>query len=161
MKYSEEIAYSKLVDWCNKAERCHFDIVRKLQSWQALPEFIEACTMRLKKSNLYDDARYASAFAADKSGLQRWGAQKIRLHLKARRIADEYIKEALSELEIDTHRDNIRELLRHKWTSIRGKNEYERTSKLIQFLLRKGFPYDLIREEMKAHKLWLEEFNHL
>lgn len=117
--------------------------------------------MRLKKSNLYDDARYASAFAADKSGLQRWGAQKIRLHLKARRIADEYIKEALSELEIDTHRDNIRELLRHKWTSIRGKNEYERTSKLIQFLLRKGFPYDLIREEMKAHKLWLEEFNHL
>jgi regulatory protein len=161
MKYPEEIAFSKLVDWCNKAERCRFDTERKLKLWGAQSAFIDACIDRLQKRNLLNDARFASAFAHDKSSLQRWGVQKIRTHLKARRVADEYIKEALSMLETETHRENIRELAARRWPSIKGKTDYERTSKLIQFLLRKGFTYDSIRKELTAADFNLEEFNHL
>ena len=161
MKYPEEIAYSKLVDWCNKAERCRFDLVRKLKLWGADSGFIDACITRLQKNNLFNDARFSSAFAHDKSTLQRWGGQKIRMHLKSRGIADEYIKEALAVLEPETHRENIRELALRKWPSIKGKTDYERTSKLIQFLLRKGFNYDSIRKELSATDLNLDDINHL
>ena len=161
MKYPEEIAYSKLVDWCNKAERCRFDLVRKLKLWGAESDFINDCLARLQKNNLFNDARFASAFAHDKSTLQRWGSQKIRMHLKSRGIADEYIKEALAVLEPETHRENIRELALRKWPSIKGKTDYERTSKLIQFLLRKGFNYDSIRKELSATDFNLDDINHL
>ena len=161
MKYPEEIAYSKLVDWCNKAERCRFDLVRKLKLWGVESGFIDACIARLQKNNLFNDARFASAFAHDKSTLQRWGGQKIRMHLKSRGIADEYIKEALAVLEPETHRENIRELALRKWPSIKGKTDYERTSKLIQFLLRKGFNYDSIRKELSATNFNLDDINHL
>lgn len=160
MKYPEEIAYTKLVDWCNKAERCRFDLVRKLSLWGAEKAFIDSCIERLRKSNLYDDARFAAAFAHDKSNLQRWGAQKIKMHLKARSIADESIREALSLLENEVQQDNIRELAKRKWASIKGKTTFERNSKLIQFLLRKGFSYDAIKKELSTIEEWPEEFNH-
>ena len=160
MKHPEEIAYSKLVDWCNKAERCQFDLERKLKLWGSDSEFIKSCIARLQKSNLFNDARFASAFAHDKSSLQRWGIQKIKMHLKVRNIADEIIKEALSILETDIHSENIRELATRKWPSIKGKTDYERTSKLIQFLMRKGFTYDSIRKELTATDFNLDEFNH-
>jgi regulatory protein len=160
MKYPEEIAYSKLVDWCNKAERCRFDLVRKLKLWGAESGFIETCIARLQKNNLFNDARFASAYAHDKSTLQRWGGQKIRMHLKSRGIADEYIKEALAVLEPETHRENIRELALRKWPGIKGKSDYERTVKLIQFLLRKGFTYDSIRKELAATDFNLDDINH-
>ena len=161
MKYPEEIAYSKLVDWCNKAERCRFDIARKLKLWGAESSFTEACISRLQKSNLFSDSRFASAFAHDKATLQRWGIQKIKLHLQARGIARESIQEALQQLENETHQENIRELAMRRWPAIKGKTEYERTSKLIQFLLRKGFPYDSIRKELSAADFNLDDINHL
>ncbi len=157
MKYPEEIAYSKLVDWCNKAERCRFDLTRKLKLWGAETSMIESCIARLQKSNMFDDARFACAFAHDKSTLQRWGVQKIKMHLKARAIHDEHIKEALETLETETHQENIRELATRKWPTIKGKSEYERTSKLIQFLLRKGFTYDSIRRELSASEFHLDD----
>ena len=83
------------------------------------------------------------------------------MHLKSRGIADEYIKEALAVLEPETHRENIRELALRKWPSIKGKTDYERTSKLIQFLLRKGFNYDSIRKELSATDFNLDDINHL
>jgi regulatory protein len=160
MKYAEEIAYSKLVDWCNKAERCQFDLTRKLKTWGAEASFIEKCISKLHKSNLFDNARFATAFAHDKSTLQRWGALKIKMHLKSKGIEDAYIREALETLEKDTQRENIRELATRKWPSIKGKSEYERISKLTQFLLRKGFAYDSIRRELADLGLPTDEINH-
>ncbi len=161
MKYPEDIAYTKLVDWCNKAERCRFDLARKLSIWGAEKSFIDACIDRLRKSNLFDDARFASAYAHDKSNLQRWGAQKINMHLKAKSISDESIREALGHLENEVHQENIRELAKRKWSSVKGKTPYERNAKLIQFLLRKGFAYDAIKRELSTIEEWPEEFNHL
>ena len=161
MKYPEEIAYTKLVDCCNKAERCRFDLARKLSIWGAEKSFIDACIDRLRKSNLFDDARFASAYAHDKSNLQRWGAQKIKMHLKAKSISDESIREALGHLENEVQQENIRELAKRKWSSVKGKTPYERNAKLIQFLLRKGFAYDAIKRELSTIEEWPEEFNHL
>lgn len=160
MKYPEDVAYSKLVDWCNKAERCRFDIVRKMKLWGADYSVIESHIARLQKSNLFNDERFASAFAHDKSTLQRWGVQKIKMHLKARGIPDEHIKSALDILENETHQENIRELIARKWPSIKGKNDNDRKSKLIQFLMRKGFTYDSIRKELADAEFDADDFNH-
>lgn len=159
MKFSEEKAHSILVDWCNKGERCRHDIERKLKRWGAESEFIGICAEHLSKSDLFNDSRFASAYAHDKSSLQRWGIQKIKMNLKARGIKDEYIQKALEHIEPELHTINLKELATRKWPSIKGKNDYERTAKLVQFLLRRGFPYDTIKKALPQKSEWLDEIN--
>ncbi|MFM7234405.1 MAG: regulatory protein RecX [Flavobacteriales bacterium] len=161
MKYPPEIAYSKMVDWCNKAERCRSDIKQKLARWQAEKEFISNCIERLERGNLLSDERYALAFAHDKSTLQRWGIRKIQMHLKARAISEEFIRHALANLPTEVHDENIKELTMRKWPSLKGKSEFERTSKLIQFLMRKGFSYDAIKKSLLHIGLESPDINHL
>ncbi len=161
MKFSEEKTLSILVDWCNKGERCRFDIERKLKRWGADSEFITICTQRLNKGDLFNDSRFASAYAHDKSALQRWGIQKIKMNLKARGIKDEYIQRAIEHIEPEVHNENLKELATRKWPSIKGKNDYERTVKLVQFLMRRGFPYDTIKKVLPQKANWLDEINPL
>lgn len=161
MKYPPEITYAKLVDWCNKGERCRHNIRQKLQRWQVDSPFIDECIARLEKSHLLDDTRFAAAFAHDKSTLQRWGAHKIRLHLRARGISEGVIQDALSTIQTDLYADNLQELAQRKWGSIKGKNDFERTAKLIQFLLRKGFSYELIKKTLAHANMDSDAINHL
>jgi regulatory protein len=161
MKFSPEIAYSKLVDWCNKAERCRHDIKQKLVRWQADKEFIASCIDRLEKSNLLSDERFASAFAHDKSTLQRWGSNKIRMYLKARSISEDNIQHALATIQSDVQDENLQELIQRKWPATKGKSEFERTSKLIQYLMRKGFSYDSIKKNLAQSDIFHEEINPL
>lgn len=161
MKYPPEIAYSKLVDWCNKAERCRFDIRQKLIRWQADTNFTKACIERLEKSNLLSDERFACAFAHDKATLQRWGSNKIKMYLKARSISDEHVKQALASIQSDVQDENLQELIQRKWPATKGKSEFERTSKLIQFLMRKGFSYDSIKKNLAQSNIYHEEINPL
>ena len=157
-KYSEEEMYARLVDWCNKAERCRGDLEQKMHRWGATREIMTRSIERLTKSNLFDDARFASAFVHDKSSLQRWGVRKIRMYLKAKSIADSLINTALEHINQEENFSNIRQLAAVKMKSIKGKNEYERKMKLIQFLMRKGFTSDQIRYALAIQPESDEEF---
>lgn len=158
-KYSEEEMHAKLVDWCNKAERCQGDLEAKMHRWGASREIIARSIERLRKSNLFDDARFASAFVHDKSSLQRWGVRKIRMYLKAKSISDAEINAALESINTEENLNNIRQLAAGKMKSIKGKNDYERKMKLVQFLLRKGFTGDQIREATSAQILSEDDIN--
>lgn len=157
-KYSEEEMYTRLVDWCNKAERCRGDLEQKMRRWGATSESITRSIERLSKSNLFDDSRFASAFVHDKSSLQRWGVRKIRMYLKAKSVSDADINAALENIDQEENFSNIRQLAAMKMKSIKGKNDYERKMKLMQFLMRKGFTSDQIRQALTIQPESEEEF---
>ncbi len=81
------------------------------------------------------------------------------MHLKARSIADEHIANALANIQSEVHDENLHELARRKWPSIKAKSDYERTAKLIQFLLRKGFAYDKIKKGLVQMQIDIDAIN--
>jgi len=159
-QYSDEKMHAKLVDWCNKAERCRGDLELKMRRWGASNESISQSIERLQKSNLFDDSRFASAFVHDKSSLQRWGVRKIRMYLKAKSISDDEINAALASIDQEEVLGNIQQLATMKLRSIKGKNEYERKMKLLQFLMRKGFTSDQIKLALAIQSENDDDINH-
>jgi regulatory protein len=157
LKYGEQELLSRMCDWCNKAERCSGDLRAKMRRLGASPEIIERILSQLSSRNFYDDARFAQAYAHDKSNFGKWGAQKIGMHLRAKGISGQLIQETLALLDDAEALENIKVLAHRKWAAIKAKTPYERKVKLMQHLMRKGFTTDQIQ---RAINELLPEWEH-
>lgn len=149
-KYSESELLSRMCDWCNKAERCSGDLRTKMKRLGASDDIIQRILSQLNTRNFFDDARFAQAYAHDKSTFGKWGIQKIKAHLRAKGINQQLIEDTLSLLNESESLENIQTLAHRKWPSIKGKSPYERKVKLMQHLLRKGFTTDQINRAITA-----------
>ena len=126
---------------CSRREYCTSDIKKKvLLTLEGNAEATAEVMQTLLDEKYIDDARYASAYARDKSGISGWGAAKIRYMLSAKGIARQVIDGALQE--IDQSRADIRleKLLENKYRSL--KNDPQCRMKLLRFALGRGYSYD-------------------
>jgi regulatory protein len=75
----------------------------------------------------------------DKFQYNRWGKIRIIKELKMRKIAEKHIEIGLKEIEENDQIETLKEIIRKKRPSVKGKNEYEIKGKLIRFALGRGF----------------------
>lgn len=143
-----EQALNRLAAYCSRAERCRADIRKKCQAWELPDEEQARLIARLEKERFLDEARYARAFVNDKSQYSRWGANKIRYALKLKGIPSLAIDEALSGIDREASREQLKQLLQQKQRTVKGKDAYEIRQKLIRFALGRGFPLDDILREL-------------
>jgi regulatory protein len=131
----------KLEALCAKREYCVSDIRRKaIERLDGDRQAAEELVQSLIGNKFVDDARYASAFAREKSGLQGWGPIKIRFQLRAKGISDSIITEALSEIDDTKARTRLEKLLENKWRSL--SDDPQGRLKLIKFALSRGYEYE-------------------
>ena len=140
IKYEQ--ALLRLAAFCSRGERCAYDIRRKMTCWGLSEEEQKKAIQYLQRENFLDERRYCRAFVHDKSQYNRWGAHKIRYELKKKQIPDSLIREAVSEIDKDACREQLRQLLTHKRKTMKGADEYEINQKLMRFAAGKGFSLD-------------------
>ena len=128
---------------CAKREYCAGDIRRKaLEKLEWNREAAEEVVASLVAEGFVDDARYASAFAREKSSLQGWGLVKIRFQLRAKGISDADISAALEEIDAEKASARLEKLLANKWHSL--QDDPQGRLKLIKFALSRGYEYEEI-----------------
>ena len=128
---------------CAKREYCAGDIRRKaLEKLEWNREAAEEVVASLVAEGFVDDARYASAFAREKSSLQGWGPVKIRFQLRAKGISDSDISAALEEIDAEKASARLEKLLANKWHSL--QDDPQGRLKLIKFALSRGYEYEEI-----------------
>ncbi len=147
-KYSEEIAQQKIRSWCDKAERCHWDVRNKLTDWGIPYNEREHLIGWLISLNLLNEQRYAKAFAHDKFAFNRWGTKKIEVHLKAKGVSERNIIDALKEIAVEDARATVKDLIKKKEPQYKGLQLYQKKIKLTRYLFSKGFEQDIIRKEI-------------
>lgn len=126
---------------CAKREYCTSDIRRKaLEKLEWNHEAAEEVVSSLVADRFVDDARYAAAFAREKSSLQGWGPIKIRFQLRAKGISDADIASALGEIDADKASARLEKLLAVKWHSL--SDDPQGRLKLIKFALSRGYDYE-------------------
>lgn len=148
-KYPEEITRQKIQAWCDKAERCHWDIRNKLSDWGVPYTEREQLIGWLIDLNFLNEERYAKAFAHDKFTFNRWGAKKIEQHLKAKGVSERNIRDALKEIAPEDCSRTILELIKKKEPQLKGLQLYQKKIKLARFLFSKGFEQDLVWKEIE------------
>lgn len=141
-KYTEQEAYTRLSALCAMGEHCCHDIQKKMNNWE-LPEGADVKIIeKLVKEKFIDENRFAHAFVRDKFRYNRWGKIRIQQELRLRQIPQKHIDEALEEIESDDNLSTLKEIIRKKRPSVKGRNEYEIKAKLIRFALGRGFSMD-------------------
>ncbi len=139
-------AYQKLAALCARSEHCQQEMLDKMRQWGVSDEDQAKVMARLIKEKYVDDERFAHAFVYDKIRFSKWGRRKVEQALWMKRIDEHISKSILDEVDDEEYLQILRPLLKQKSKSVTGRNEYERTMKLIKFALGRGFTMDIIKQ---------------
>lgn len=139
MEYSR--CLSRLQKLCSKAEYCKADIYRKaLKDLEGNESEARKVVEALVEDRYVDDARYASAFAREKAGIQGWGPIKIRFQLRAKGVSDADISSALADIDSSRASERLDRLIAAKARTLQGEPQIK--LKLLKYALGRGYSYD-------------------
>jgi regulatory protein len=126
---------------CSQREKCISEIRLKLTQWQQSEDDSQKIIKSLVSEGFINETRYSLAFAREKARFNKWGPRKIEMALRAKRISDDDIQQALAEVEQFTSTESLTDLLTKKAKTIKHKDKYDLKTKLLRFALSRGFGY--------------------
>ena len=147
--FSIEEIKRKLERYCVYQDRCHKEIETKLKDFVLIEEAKNQIILHLIEHNFLNEERFAKSFARGKFKIKNWGKQRIVRELKFRDISEYNIKTALKEIDEVEYLKTIHKITTKRNELINEPDFYKRKKKLTDFLIRKGFEYDLIFETIK------------
>ena len=140
-----DVMLNRMMRLCARSEHCRADIRRKLA--ELPPEEQESILEALCRDGYLDDARYARAFARDKSALQGWGSLKIKLALQRKGIGAREIAAAIEEIDEAAAGSRMEQVLRAKWRSLEGEPDpAKKAARFYRYGLGRGYNYDEIKK---------------
>lgn len=145
--YTLQEAQHKMEQFCAYQERCHKEVVEKLQQMRMIPQAIDHIVVHLIKENYLNEERFARSFARGKFRIKKWGRVKIEQELKWRDISRFTIQKAMEEIE-DSYLETFEQVAQQKYDSITEKNPAKARKKLADYLLYRGWESHLVYEKV-------------
>ncbi len=146
--YTVAEATKKLEHFCAYQERCHKEVVQKLQSMSMIPEAIDAIIVHLISHKFLDETRFANTFVRGKFRIKKWGKNRLKRELKQRDISAYNIKQALNEISEEDYFKALHELAVKRLESIKETNPWKTRKKLSDYLLYRGWESHLVYEKV-------------
>ena len=153
---TEEHTLLKLTTLSTKAEHCSQEMLDKMKKWGLEEEAIARYLEFLTQKKFIDDERFARFFINDKIKYNKWGRRKVEQALWLKHIPKEISDPIFEEIEDDMYTETLLPLMKSKYKSIKAKNDYEPSKKLIRFALGRGYSMDVIHkciDKMKEEDL--------
>ncbi|WP_044189067.1 regulatory protein RecX [Porphyromonas sp. COT-290 OH860] len=149
---TREQALGKAARYCVGAERCLWEVRRKLEQWEASPEDYADILNYLQTEGFVDEGRYAEAFARDKHRFSGWGARRIEQELRGRHLKSADIAAALRRLEEELDpREQLQKLLEKKYKSLpSGLDRHKVYERLMRYGLYRGYDYEAVSSVASA-----------
>ena len=143
MKLTEPQALNRAASYCSRAERCEWDVRKKLAAWEVDDEAANRIVKRLRDERFVSDERFCRSFVNDKLRFNKWGRTKIVYELRKRKISEALYQPILDELSGNEFEEQLMHILSVKIRTVKGKDDYDRKTKLIRFALSRGFAMDM------------------
>ncbi len=147
-QYRENELTEKAKRYCAYAERCSFDVERKLMQLGADANIIPGIISKLTKEQYIDDQRFAELFATGKLHNNKWGKVKISAELHKRRINETTIKKVLGGIDEKDYRQCLQALIQKKHESLKNKQVTQLKEKLASHCIQKGFETHLVLDHL-------------
>ena len=142
-----EKAFEKAKYFCAYQERSHAEVKKKLYGFGLYKNEVELLMSQLIEENYLNEERFAMAFAGGKFRINQWGKTKIKFELKQRLVSDYNIKKALAAIPDDDYEKTLQKLAEEKLATLKSeKNIFTKKGKLQNYLVGKGFEFNLIGE---------------
>ena len=138
----------KLVNYCVYQDRCHKEVEEKMRSFLLIPEAKDEILLYLIKENYLNEERFTRSYIRGKFYIKHWGKQKIKSQLKIKGISEKLINTCMSEIYDDDYEKQIKFFAEKLLPTYKGLNDFQKKTKLIRFLVTKGYEYELIIENI-------------
>jgi regulatory protein len=146
--YTVDEARKKLESYCAYQERCHKEVVQKLQSMHMIPEAIDTIVVHLLQHNFLNEERFAKAFVSGKFSIKKWGRQRITMELKQKDISKTIITTALKSINDAEYLSTFHALAEKRAESIKEPNKLKMKKKLADYLLYRGWESHLVYDKV-------------
>ena len=143
----KETALKKILHYCNYQERCKKEIYDKLNSFELDETDKNFIVDFLQEEGFINDERYCRSYVKSKLNLKKWGINKIRISLFAKGINKEIIDNVISEIDKDSYKEELLNLLKNK--KIDEDDPYKRKAKLIRYAVSKGYSLNEVMENIQ------------
>lgn len=142
----------RLADYCVYQDRSHYEVEQKLKELRTLNEDERVeILIWLIQNNFLNEERFSKSYARGKFYQKKWGKIKIIQGLKQKRIPTNLIDKGIEEINEDDYKSTLMELTEKKWNIIRESEVYLKKKKIYNYLLQKGYEYNLINEILKNY----------
>lgn len=142
----------RLADYCVYQDRSHYEVEQKLKELRTLNENERGeILIWLIQNNFLNEERFSKSYARGKFYQKKWGKIKIKQGLKQKRIPTNLIDKGIEEINEDDYKSTLMELTEKKWNIIRESEVYLKKKKIYNYLLQKGYEYNLINEILKNY----------
>lgn len=148
--YTLDEAKHRMESYCAYQERCHKEVVAKLKEMRMIPQAIEVIIQHLLERNYLNESRFAKSFARGKLRVKKWGRNRIEQELKFRGISTYILQEVWQEIEED-YLSVFEEVTLGKFESITEKNPLKARKKFMDYLLYRGWEYELVLEKANEY----------
>jgi regulatory protein len=110
-------------------------------------EIIVQIVEKLKSYEFIDDSKFAKFWIEQRSKYKNKPARVIRFELLQKGIDRELVDDLLEEIDTKSFDlENAKKLAERKWEFYRNLEPKKRREKVMNYLLRKGFSYDLVKK---------------
>ncbi len=130
--------YEKLCNYCAYQERCANDVRQKLFKLKVPKNEHSAYLQKLQHGNFLNEDRYTKFFVAARVK-KKWGKQKIQAALVVKKIETPTIKKYIQDIDETEYKSQMNNVAIKKWSTIKAETMSERKTKLLRFLLSKGY----------------------
>ena len=149
LKLSQEIAFEKAKRYCAYQDRCHQEVRQKIISLKIYGDDLEEIITELIKQDYLNEERYARSYARGKFRIKKWGRNKIKQNLYARRISDYCIKKAMTEIDEEEYLKTLREVIYKQVDKHEDKAKLIAKDKAIKYAVTRGYESNLIFKIIK------------
>ena len=139
-------AYDKAVRYLSYRPRSTAEVRRALEEAEFAPESIEAALNRLTEQGYLDDAAFAAYWVANRQHFRPKGEQALRQELRRAGVDKETIDESLDGLDSSEAAYAAALPRANRLAALAAEDSAAFRRKLGDFLLRRGFTYDVVRE---------------
>jgi len=149
MPYDKALA--KAMRYCSFQERCQLDLTNRFIAWNVKKSDFDKILYALIADDFLNETRYVEAFVRGKFKMKKWGKNKIKMGLIAKRVFNESQFEQVFNEEIDeeVYLKTISELIEKKGYLIEESDEFKKRDKLYRYMIGKGYDSELILRELK------------
>jgi len=147
---TKEQALQKLKHYCAYQERSHSEVKEKLYNLGVWKKEHDEIIAALIEENYLNEERFAIAFAGGKWRIKQWGRIKIKYELKQKQVSDYSIKKALKQIDDEEYLNVLNKLAKEKYTSLKSEQYLVRKKKTMDYLMQKGFEYELVNQTIKS-----------
>ena len=112
---------------------------------------VEIVIARLREYGYLDDERYAVSYASSKVRQSPLGRRRLEQSLAMKKVERSVAEEALDQVYAETPEEELIDRAIEKRVRLRGRPKTRAEARsLFDYLLRQGFPFELVADKVRA-----------